>query len=990
MPGLDALQENALPLAREERAAHLRGFRGRASLLDRLGEAPSADDAGRFTLLLGGPGAGKSAFAAALSDRLGAPYHFARSHREPRRFVASLIAQCQAAAGSPASADHRADQELASSDDLKNALCEALSALVRARGRADVVIDAVDELERPVDLLSFLPGFLPPSSNVFLTARPELTLVASLRARYRPLEVITLPPITLDDLRGGPALPEAELESLLEKTGGVPLLLFPALAKAEQAGHVDLAQVAASERDLFEGLVAEASHRAGPFALRILSVLSLLSEPLPPALLGEVLDVLSAPGPALHELRLAIEALSGMLEVSHDGAIRLWHAAFAQYVRVELVGRRDVPSLHEAIARACGRAATSPFALRNAVLHLSAAGDSVGAGRLAESAGRFTAQLEAGLMPEALRDLERVGSCWLAPLRRQGAFLSTHPGALPSALSFEGIEPPASDLPWVRTLWRAPPLGPMPTIALEGALPEVLSLALCPDGTRLAVATQDGHVREYDATSGRLLREQAVSHRRALVLAYAPRGRWLACGTDDGVSLLDLASPPCAAREIACEAPVWALGWLPDGALVVGSRQGELTIFDAALEPVWSGRLPFAISALAVGPGGSLIVGGARDGIVVLGWQGAPIGGAEPQRWRLEESADGAVWSIAVQDGRFAMARHDGTLAVFELQAERGPRKLAELMLPDDRLFAVSFVGANVLLCAGSAGRLHRVTLTLEGLVSDVAWAAHRGWINALASAGARVWSAGTDGVVLAHDIGAEALVADQRETQPTALACSLGGEEVAIGHGDGNLEVRAGLAGEPTLRARATFAVSALALSPRFVLLGGRDGSLWLHRRSVGPTIKRRRLSTPTLLERHDAEVTAAWFVSGHGYVVTASRDRTVRLHALVGARRVAIVETPETITDFDEDAGMLVATDRDGRATYFAIPALSVVASVSRPNRPLLVDGRYTRIVDQEGRCLAALPTRVSKAVRVRGPASEWLALADGAVIHFALEGR
>ncbi|MBL8743967.1 MAG: AAA family ATPase, partial [Myxococcales bacterium] len=260
----DLQKSYALALASEERAAHLRDFRGRAALVDHLSGRAPHEGAGRFTLLVGGPGAGKSALAAALSQRLDAAYHFVRAHREPRRFVPALIEQCHAIACSALAKEASSGLLGASSDDLKNALFEALLVLARERGHAEVILDGVDELERPVDLLAFLPSPLPSRAHIVLTARPDLALVATLRARCSPLELVTLSPLGVDELKAQTSLPAAELATLVHKTGGLPLLLFPALKESERTGRVDLARVAASERDLFEGLLAEASRRLGP------------------------------------------------------------------------------------------------------------------------------------------------------------------------------------------------------------------------------------------------------------------------------------------------------------------------------------------------------------------------------------------------------------------------------------------------------------------------------------------------------------------------------------------------------------------------------------------------------------------------------------------------------------------------------------------------------------------------------------------------------
>jgi WD40 repeat protein len=82
--------------------------------------------------------------------------------------------------------------------------------------------------------------------------------------------------------------------------------------------------------------------------------------------------------------------------------------------------------------------------------------------------------------------------------------------------------------------WSFPMNRPMDWVLLQNT-----RMALAPDGSRLAVSSDDKAVRLYDARTGKLLtRFQADQGRHIYSLAYAPNGRMLASGGEDGTILL--------------------------------------------------------------------------------------------------------------------------------------------------------------------------------------------------------------------------------------------------------------------------------------------------------------------------------------------------------------------------------------------------------------------------------------------------------------------
>jgi hypothetical protein len=157
-----------LPEVRHEQAFHLRTFAGREGLLREVARWVEDEAGGRYLLLLGPPGQGKSALMAELARREGGRgclLHMVKSHRNPLKFVPALVSQAARLAATQFGAEaYRGDL-----DDLRNALVRALE-VVRARtGRALLLVDALDELEHSGEGISFLPLSLPEGVSAVLT-----------------------------------------------------------------------------------------------------------------------------------------------------------------------------------------------------------------------------------------------------------------------------------------------------------------------------------------------------------------------------------------------------------------------------------------------------------------------------------------------------------------------------------------------------------------------------------------------------------------------------------------------------------------------------------------------------------------------------------------------------------------------------------------------------------------------------------------------------
>jgi len=166
-----------------EQQSHLKAFVGREMALADISAWIDKHNAGKYLLMKGPPGQGKSALMAKLADqegrRGGCLLHMVKCHSQTRVFVPALISQaaklCQRTFG----------LKFYSGDlnDLRNNLVEALDVVHKKFGRAVVVLDALDEMEGEGSDGSFLPHILPAGVRVVMTCRPTGKLVNDLKAR---------------------------------------------------------------------------------------------------------------------------------------------------------------------------------------------------------------------------------------------------------------------------------------------------------------------------------------------------------------------------------------------------------------------------------------------------------------------------------------------------------------------------------------------------------------------------------------------------------------------------------------------------------------------------------------------------------------------------------------------------------------------------------------------------------------------------------------
>lgn len=267
---------------------------------------------------------------------------------------------------------------------------------------------------------------------------------------------------------------------------------------------------------------------------------------------------------------------------------------------------------------------------------------------------------------------------------------------------------------------------PVPTARVRDA-------AMTPDGSVIAAAADDGHVRLYDAHTGDLLDTLLDPERWTSILAFSPDGRYLATDVNGAdVAIIDMATRAVAARLtdtagwisslrfhpertdppilLASSIDKSAYAWeIPSGRLVRRFGGHDSPLYDAAFSPpgdtvvtlgngvvrawdlepggdVTRWREPGTVFDAKFTPDGRRLVTASGDRRNVVTVRDAADGRVE----RVLPGHDGAVTSLALTpDGLTAVTgSYDGTVREWSLDpGEREPD--ARVIVPHDSAWHV-------------------------------------------------------------------------------------------------------------------------------------------------------------------------------------------------------------------------------------------------------------------------------------------------------------
>lgn len=394
----------------------------------------------------------------------------------------------------------------------------------------------------------------------------------------------------------------------------------------------------------------------------------------------------------------------------------------------------------------------------------------------------------------------------------------------------------------------------------------VYAVAFSPDGSRIATGSRDRSARIWDVATGREIRALPGHEGTVYAVAFSPDGTALATAAHDGVvRVWNLASGRLACALPGHEARVFSLSFAPDGRLLASaSEDGTARIWNLAAEAEMRClRHHGRVNAVAFDAAGGRVATAAGDGVIRI--------------WNVEDGTETgafrghgeAAWSVAwsrVRD-RIASGGSAGDVRIWD------PAGRPDVLAGSGRVLSVAYSPDGGCLAAGldEAGIALWDAATLEsrGTLAAAVGRVHSvGW----SPTGDLVAAGCDDGAVCVWEVTSrDRIVAVKPHTRRVYCAAfSPDGTRVATAAEDRTVSVRDPRTGEP-----------------------------------AGPVL------------RHPRRVFCVAFTGDGSRIATACEDRMVRFwDAVTGAERACLSghDGPVNWLALSSDGARLATASSDG----------------------------------------------------------------------------
>jgi WD40 repeat protein len=428
----------------------------------------------------------------------------------------------------------------------------------------------------------------------------------------------------------------------------------------------------------------------------------------------------------------------------------------------------------------------------------------------------------------------------------------------------------------------------------------VTAVDVSPDGSRVAVATDDGHAACW--TPGQPPMRLSSQDARIWAIGFSPDGSAIATGASDGkVRVYDASNGEAITTIEAHDGPLYGLDFSPDGTLMVtAGRDRVIRLWNTKswdLEGTLQGHEGTVLSAVFA-PDGTRLLTTASDGTARL-WQVAE------RREALKVTVKTGRLFRGAFDGegeRFATAGEDGNARVWD--ATTGS-SLGNYEHPQ-RVNAVAFASDGDHLVTASGDSILRVWDLATGTLA-ARRRGHAGGIWSLASPserpadvsssptlGSKVVTGSADGTVRVWDLGPGGEPKITLGSRGISVSSSAAAKMLAVGTATGDVRlVEPGTFRERTRLTGLTDRVNSLDFSPDGSMLAAADDAGTIHRWRL-PGCE--PFALPLVL--HVRRAFDVSFAPDGRTLTTAGEDRTARIvDALTGEDRVPPLRHPARV---------------------------------------------------------------------------------------------